>query len=324
MKFENSKKKLVLKRLHVFNITESEETFEEREFEEREKKVPEFDETREDEVESKEREELGIESARRWRLPKIETNENYPEQPEVLIKVEYTPQSQQKSELLVIKATLVLNYLPENIKEKISETFYRFLRAPGIKIKIPQNGSEFEKVKRLWQTYIESISLNDDYALSSRIWRKINNSLITAIEKNWRDKNSQLLDIKLFRQGVVLLLYEDAFFLPYYLFTIHPNGKVEKSFETPPPSEILKLEIEKIEIEKHSSTNLLNSSVKPAGLTLEGFLWILARKIGAIIKKPATLTIEQPFEIKKLDPFEKKDMGWKLIQKFLVSNFVEE
>jgi hypothetical protein len=332
MKSGNTKKKQFLKRLQIFDILESEER---NEPEEREKKTP----STEDEGEEIEREftsaleeplassgeveKSSSKGAKEFKFPEISVIENYPEQPEVLIKVKYKPKGQRASETLEIKAVLSLNYLPEKVKEGISETFYRLLRAPGIKIKTPQGDFEFERVTRLLYPYIESI-FNEDPALSSKIWRKINGAFITAVEKSWRNKSSSLPDIKLFRQGVVLILYEEAFFLPYYSSTIHPGGKIEKLFGSPPPSEILKLEIEKIEAREQTSTNSPSSNVVPRNLTLGAFLWALARKIGAIIEEPATLTIEQPPEIRELNSREKQEIGWKLIQKFLVSNFVQE
>jgi hypothetical protein len=324
MIFKNTRKEHILKRLEVFNIVESEKVEgKEEESEEREKKI-----SRAGDLEELEREEKlsdeDVEGIGKIEFPEVSTNVNYPEQPEVLISVKYTPKGQRESELLTIRAILTLNYLPIDVKERISETFYRFLRLPNIKIKVPQNNPEFKRVERLLDAYRESILLNDDIALSSKIWRQINSSLITAIEKNWRDKSSSLPNINLLRQGVVLLLYKEAFFLPYYLFAIYPDGKIKKSFETPLPNELLKLEVEKIKIEKQSSTGSLNSGAMLRGLTLEAFLWNLARKIGAIIEEPATLLIEQPSEIIKLDSFKKRETGWGLMLKFFISNFIEE
>jgi hypothetical protein len=313
MKSENTEKKQILKRLQISDIFESEK---EDEIEEREK-LGDAKSSAEDAGK------FSSKGARELEFSEISANENYPEQPEVLIKVKYDPKGRWASETLTIKTVLSLNYLPENIKEGISETFYMLLRASGVKIKTPQGNFEFEKVRRLVYPYIESI-FNEDYALSSKIWRKINSEFITAVEKNWRNKSSSLPDIKLFRQGVVLILYAEAFFLPYYPFTIHPNGKIEKSFESPLPNEILKLEIEKIETGKQAFTNLPSDNIISRNLTLEAFLWNLARKIGTIIEEPATLTVEQPPEIRKLSPREKQEIGWKLIQKFLMSNFVQE
>jgi len=321
MIFMNARKGHILKRLEVFNIVESKKVErKEEENEGREKKLPEPSGLEREEELSDE----NVESVGKIEFPEISTNVNYPEQPEVLISVKYTPKGQQESKSLTIKAILTLNYLPKSVKERISETFYRFLRSPNIKVKVPPNNSEFEKAKRLLDAYTESIFLNDDIALSSKIWRQINSSLITAVEKNWRDKNSSLPNINLLRQSVVLLLYNEAFFLPYYSFTIYPDGKIKKSFESPPPNELLKLEVEEIEIGKQSSASLLNRRVMSRGLTLEAFLWNLARKIGAIIEEPATLIIEQPPEIKKLDSLKKRETGWGLMLKFFISNFIEE